>query len=41
MSRLCLLKVLYYESWLNTKRKNKYLECKDCPMKNCKERETK
>lgn len=39
MSRLCLVKVLYYEVWKYQKKKDKYLDCKDCPLKNCKERD--
>ena len=39
MSRICLVKVLYYELYQKTKQKDKYLDCKDCPLKNCKERE--
>lgn len=41
MSRLCLVKVLYYDAWKNQKTKYKYLDCKKCPLKNCKEREQK
>ena len=41
MSRLCLVKVLYYELCMKTKSKDKFLKCKNCPLKNCKEREQK
>lgn len=33
MKKLCLVKVLYWETWQLTNKKSKHLECNDCPFR--------